>query len=71
MDVLVLLRSSNVVSNQTSGTIYGSEIVRTVHGPHTGDVRDITAAGRVWERLNGGVPNTVPTGAIISTIDRR
>lgn len=50
--------------------IDGMPVVRTVTGPWTGDVRHQTSDGRWWEQHRGITsPNTMPTGAVIRTIE--
>jgi len=49
-------------------TIDGYPVVRSCPGEFTGEERLITSDGRVWDRLQAGVPNTLPTGVIIRQI---
>lgn len=55
--------------DKTTGTIGGSQIVKSYPGSWTGDRIHHTADGRVWEQLRGGVvPNSLPTGVTVETI---
>ena len=55
--------------DKTTGTIGGSQIVKSYPGSWTGDRIHHTADGRVWEQSRGGVvPDSLPTGAIIEPI---
>jgi hypothetical protein len=58
------------LNETTTGTINGSAIVGIRHGQYTGDRQIITADGRAWTDLKGSVPNTLPTGAIIATVQK-
>jgi hypothetical protein len=58
------------LNDNITGTINGSPIVGSRLGEYTGDQKIITADGRVWSDLKGGVPNTLLTGAIIATVQK-
>lgn len=55
-------------NDQTAGSINGSPIVSQFSGGSTGDKQVVTADGRLWTQLRGGVPTSLPTGAVVASI---
>lgn len=58
------------ITETITGKLAGSQIVEVYLGRYTGDRKVVTADGRVWSEIRGIVPNSMPTGSVIATVQK-